>query len=274
MSQPSDDCKLNLGRLLSPASIAIVGASEKNRSIAANTIGQLLDSNYAGTLYLVNPRYSSLFQIPCYPDLESLPVVPDLVVFAISGLALEAVFDRALQLGVGGVLIYAANFVADESEPSLPVRLRRKAAAAGVPVCGGNSMGFYNYDDNVFVSFDRPPGRPAGGIALIAHSGSAMTYLANNDARFCFNFVISSGQETSGTVADYIRFVLSRESTRAIALFLETVREPKGFIDALDIARARSVPVVIVKLGRTEQSAAQALTHSGAIVGDLSLIHI
>jgi acyl-CoA synthetase (NDP forming) len=238
-----------LQRLLSPQSIAIVGASERNGSLAAITHRQLIDSGYAGVIYPVNP-------------------VPDLVVYAISGLALERSFEQAMALGVGGVVIYAANYVEHDREPRLTERLRQKAREAGIPVCGGNSMGFYNYDDQVLVSFDCPPAnRPAGHIGLILHSGSGMTYLANNDARFCFNYVIASAQETNATVGDYMDYLLQQESTRVIAIILETVRDVPTFVAALDQARARSIPVVITRLGRTEKSAQLALSHSGAIVG-------
>ncbi len=259
---------LRLERLLSPGSIAVVGASARPDSIAANTIMQIRESGYRGTLHLVNPRHATLFDLPCHPDLASLPSVPDLVVYAISGLPLEASFEQALGLGVGGILVYAANHLPMDGTPALAERLRNKATAVGIPVCGGNSMGFYNYEHGVFVSFDRPAERPAGHIALISHSGSAMTYLANNDARFCFNYVISSGQETNGTAADYMHHVLDRTSTRVVALFLETVRDVPGFVDALEKAGALDIPVVIAKLGRTHKSAALALSHSGAIVGD------
>ncbi|MGD8839228.1 MAG: acetate--CoA ligase family protein, partial [Gammaproteobacteria bacterium] len=151
----------------------------------------------------------------------------------------------------------------------LTERLRRKAAAAGIPVCGGNSMGFYNYDDRIMVSFDTPPAeRPAGHIALISHSGSGMTYLANNDARFCFNYVIASGQETHGSVGHYMDYLLQQASTRVIAILLETVRDVPAFVAALEHSRELSIPVVITSLGRTEKSAQLARSHSGAIVGD------
>ncbi len=258
-----------LQRLLSPQSIAIVGASERNGSLAAITHRQLIDSGYAGVIYPVNPRYDSLHGVTCYAALDDLPRVPDLVVYAISGLALERSFEQAMALGVGGVVIYAANFVENDREPRLTERLRQKAREAGIPVCGGNSMGFYNYDDQVLVSFDCPPAnRPAGHIGLILHSGSGMTYLANNDARFCFNYVIASAQETNATVGDYMDYLLQQESTRVIAIILETVRDVPTFVAALDQARARSIPVVITRLGRTEKSAQLALSHSGAIVGD------
>ena len=258
-----------LRRLLSPQSIAIVGASEREGSLAAITHRQLGECGFAGRVYSVNPKYQVLFGDTCYPSLGQLPLVPDLVVYAISGLALEQSFDEAIALGVGGILIYAANYIDGDREPRLTERLRQKAAAAGIPVCGGNSMGFYNCDDRVMVSFDRPPaGRPAGHIGMILHSGSGMTYLANNDLRFCFNYVIASGQETHASVGDYMDYLLRQQTTRVIAIMLETVRDVPAFVAALELAREKSIPVVITSLGRTEQSAQLARSHSGAIVGD------
>ncbi len=255
--------------LLSPRSIAIVGASERTGSLAASTHRQLREFGFDGPVYSVNPKYARLHGETCYTGLRELPAVPDLVVYAISGLALERSFDDALELGVGGVLIYAANRLENDADPPLGERLRAKARASDIPVCGGNSMGFYNYDDGVFVSFDAPPrARPAGHIALIAHSGSGMTYLANNDSRFCFNYVIASAQETHATVADYIDYLLEQPSTRVIALLLESVRDPAAFGAALDKADRLDVPVVITRLGRSEQGARMAVSHSGAIVGD------
>ena len=146
-----------LQRLLNPQSIAIVGASERAGSIGAITYRQLADSGFRGDIYPVNPKYAQLHGTTCHPELDDLPVVPDLVIYAISGLPLERSFEQAMALGVGGIVVYAANTIENDSEPRLTERLRRAAADAGFPVCGGNSMGFYNYDGNVMVSFDHPP---------------------------------------------------------------------------------------------------------------------
>jgi acyl-CoA synthetase (NDP forming) len=258
-----------LHRLLNPRSIAIVGASERSSGLGAITHRQLLDSAYQGEIFPVNPKYQSVFGQTCYASLDDLPGVPDLVVYAISGLPLEQSFERAMALQVGGIVIYASNAIENDSEPRLTERLRIGAAAAGIPVCGGNSMGFYNYDAGVLVSFDHPPRqRPAGHIALIAHSGSGMTYLANNDARFCFNYVIASAQEINASVGHYMDYLLAQPSTRVIAILLETVRDVPAFIAALERARAQSIPVLITSLGRSEKGAQLARSHSGAIVGN------
>ena len=76
-----------LSFLLSPKSIAIVGASERHGSLAAGTYHQLVESGYSGQLFSVNPKYQQLYKQPCYASLADLPSVPDLVVYAMSGLA-------------------------------------------------------------------------------------------------------------------------------------------------------------------------------------------
>jgi acyl-CoA synthetase (NDP forming) len=129
-------------------------------------------------------------------------------------------------------------------------------------------MGYYNFDAYCHVSFQPPPDRPPGGITLICHSGSVFVVLADNDPRYRFNLVISPGQENNASVGDYMDFALDQPSTKVIALFIETVRDPAAFIAALEKARMRDVPVVILKVARTEKSARLAATHSGAIAGD------
>ena len=85
-----------LHRLLNPQSIAIVGASARVESLAAITYQQLLESGYTGDVYSVNPKYQTLDGQSCYASLNDLPAVPDLVIYAISGLALEQSFGQAM----------------------------------------------------------------------------------------------------------------------------------------------------------------------------------
>jgi acyl-CoA synthetase (NDP forming) len=129
-------------------------------------------------------------------------------------------------------------------------------------------MGFYNDLDGVWVcGFPSQRTRRAGGIALLAHSGSVFGALAHNDPRLRFAFAISPGQEMTVTIADYLDYVVERPEVRAVGLFLETARDPAGLRAALAKAAQRRVPVVALKVGRTEAAAAAALTHTGAVAG-------
>ena len=107
-----------------------------------------------------------------------------------------------------------------------------------------------------------------GGIAAILQSGSVLGALVNNDRRFRFNTVISSGSETVTTAADYLHWVIDQPTTRVVGMFLEAVRDPESFLQGLERAAARDIPVVILKVGRSEAGARMALSHTGAIVGN------
>ena len=130
-------------------------------------------------------------------------------------------------------------------------------------------MGFYNVDAwfRAFP-FNRPYELQPGGVTLIAQSGSVLTSLLWNDQKLRFNLAVSPGQELVTTVSDYMDYALEQESTRVIALFIESVRRPEAFIAALRKAAARDVPVVALKAGRSPAAATLALSHSGAIAGD------
>ena len=133
----------------------------------------------------------------------------------------------------------------------------------------GNCMGFYNVDHwfRAFP-FHRPYELQEGGVTLIAQSGSVLTALLWNDQKLRFNLAISPGQELVTNVADYMDYALAQPTTRVIALFLETVRDPEKFIAALQRAADQEVPVVALKAGKTAMSAELAMSHSGAIAGN------
>ncbi len=130
-------------------------------------------------------------------------------------------------------------------------------------------MGFYNLEHGLRVcGFPPPPWLEHGSIALISHSGSAFSGLCHTDRRFRFSLAVSAGQELTTTVADYLDFALDMPSTQVVGLFLETVRDPAGFVAGLEKARQRDIPIIVLKVGRTAESAALALSHSGALAGN------
>src|SRR6185295_19668725 len=106
--------------------------------------------------------------------------------------------------------------------------------------------------------FPSPRQPRPGSIALIAHSGSVFGALAHNDPRLRFALAISPGSELVTTVADYIGYALARPEVNVVGLFVETARDPSGFEAALGKAAERGIPIVALKLGRTEAAAAAA----------------
>ena len=258
-----------LDPLLKPASIALVGVSERADSPGHTLVKMVLDSDYAGDVYLVNPRYPEILGQTCYPYLESLPATVDHVVIALGNQHLEAALKAAIEHGARAATIYSSGVLEQESEPNLMQRLTSMAKTAGIQICGINGMGFYNVGHNLYAGiFPRAAEIIKGEISYIAQSGSAFTTLCHNGCRLGFNLCVSSGNEITTTVADYMDWSLEQEATRVIGLFLETVRDPPAFVAALEKANAKNIPVVILKIGKSPLGAAMALTHTGAIAGN------
>ena len=257
-----------LAPLLAPRSIALVGASLRPNTPGHDMVRMIRRGGYRGTVHAVNPNYATIEGYPCVATLSDIPEPADLAVLSVRNERLEATLAEAIAVGVRSAVIFASAFLVDDGAPPLQTRLAAMARAAGMPICGANCMGFYNDLDNVWICGFPSPRQPRpGAIAFIAHSGSVFGAFAHNDPRLRFALAVSPGQELTTTVADYIDYALERPEVRVIGLFLESARDPAGFRAALQKAAERGVPVVALKLGRTEQAAAVALTHTGALAG-------
>jgi acetate---CoA ligase (ADP-forming) len=254
--------------LLSPRSIAVVGASERAGSLGRSTLIQALANGFEGEIFPVNPNYRQILGHDCYPSLDDLPRAPDLVVLAVANAALEEQMQRAIAIGCRSATIFASAYLEGDTSPLLTERLSALARVAGVPVCGANCMGFYHPARNVNAAWYEAGRVKSGPIGLITHSGSLFFSLAANDPRVGYSLLVSPGQELSVMADDYMHYMLEDGATRVIGLFVEAVRNPAGFIAALEKANARDIPVVAMNVGRTAESARLARSHSGAITGD------
>jgi acyl-CoA synthetase (NDP forming) len=257
-----------LDPLLRPASIAIVGASPKPGSYGRGIIEACVNAGFAGELFLINPNYREIEGRRCYPSLEALPTAPEHCVLGVANIRLEAAMREAIATGAKAATIFGSGQLDDGIEPPLLERLRAMARGAGILICGGNGSGFYNRAAKVRCQMGGGPAEPVGPVAFIAQSGSISAAVCANDGRLQFNLSVSSGQEITTDVSDYMDFALGMESTRAIGLFIETVRNPEGFIRALRRAAAADIPVVVNKVGKSEASQRFAVSHSGALAGN------
>ena len=254
--------------LLAPRSIAFVGASARPNTPGHDMMRMIRRGGFPGSVHAINPSYREIEGYPCLPSLGDLAEPPDLAVLAVKNERLEAGLLEAQAAGARACVIFASGVLEGDAEPHLAERLAAIARASDMPVCGPNCMGFYNDLDGVWVCGFPSPRQPSpGSIALIAHSGSVFGALAHNDPRLRFALAVSPGQELTATVADYLAYAVERPEVKVVGLFIETARDPSGFRAALAKAASRQIPVVVLKVGRTEAAAQAALTHTGAIAG-------
>jgi acyl-CoA synthetase (NDP forming) len=254
--------------LLKPASIAVLGASQKSGSVGNEVIVNLLRGGFEGSIYPVNPGYEEILGIACYPSLVDLPARPDMVIFAISDRRIESALDEVIALNIPACTIFSALILDNDSTPNLKQRIATKAQNAGLLVAGANGMGFYNVRDRVLAGgFDTRDHPYPGNVSLISQSGAGMSGIVDCEQRLQFNLAVSSGYELTVSMEDYLDYALDLKETKVVGLFLETSRYPHKLIQAFKKANQRRIPIVVLKVGRTDLAAELAVSHSGALAG-------
>ena len=257
-----------LDPLLRPRSIAVLGASEREGTVGRNTVENLLKGGYDGGLYAVNPGRKWVLGVPCYPTLSVLPEPVEHVIFAVADSRMDAALDDVIAHGARAGTMMSSLIIEGDTDPPLRDRLLAKIRKSGLVVCGANGMGFYNFADGVWgCGFRTRMHRRGGNVAYISHSGSGMCGIVDSEERIDFNLVVSTGQELAVSMDEYLDYALEMPGTRAIGLFMETARNPEGLVRAFERARERGIPIVALKVGRTELSAKLTVSHSGAIAG-------
>ena len=254
--------------LFNPRSVAIVGASGRAGRPGNDAVRALRAIGFEGPVWPVNPNYQEIEGFDCFPEVAALPAAPDLAVIAGATERMEAQLADAIRCGARSALLFAHGLVRDDTDPPILERIAAMARAADLPLAGPYTIGYVNYGARCAAVWVPPIGTTPGPVAGVLQSGATFATVYNLDPRLHFNFIAHPGQEAVLTLADYMDYALALPSTRVLGVYLESVRAPDKFIAALELARAKDIPVVVLKAGRGERSAELVLTHSGALAGD------
>lgn len=249
-----------LDRLLTPASVAVVGASARPGSFGERLAIEALRSPGVQRVDLVHPEHADVQGRRTTPTLADLDEAPDLVLMGVPDRLVTEQLAAAAAMGAGGAVVFG-------SVPGLHDDVR--AAAGGMALVGGGCMGFVNPVAGVrALGYLERHDIPAGPIALVTHSGSLFSALLRTHRRLEYALAVSSGQELGLTAGDYLCWALDRPETQVVGLFLETVRDAATLRRGLAVARERDVPVVALTVGSSAAGRALVTAHSGAIAGD------
>ena len=265
MSSPVD--RSNLARMLEPASIAVVGASEK-LGMSNNAVLPMLDRGRS--VHLVNPNRDSVYDRPTAPSLSAIGEPVDAVLSLVSAERSVAVVEEAAQLGCGGVVVAAGGF-AELGDEGVELQRRLGEAAGGhLAIVGPNCSGFMNVRTgaNLFTG-GRIALRP-GGVALVSQSGFLLRscLAAGQQRQLGFGVAVSSGNEAVCGLADYIAGFAADPHTQVICLVIEKIRDAAAFFAAVEAARTAGKAIVALKLGRTTRSRDIMRSHTGAIADE------
>ena len=263
--------RAELERLIAPRSIAIVGASPRAGSFGLRTLENL--AHFRGAIWPVNGKYQKIGEHACYASLSALPGTPDLVALVVPREGVETALKEAAAAGAGGVVVYASGYgeMGRDEGAAAQRRLADIARAARMPLLGPNCMGLVNHELGVGVSFipeySKMP-RTLGPIAFVSQSGALGYCLAQAAERgLGFRYFFSVGNSSDVDVADLISATAEDPEVRAIACLFEGVPSPRRLLEAGEKARRAGKPVIVYKLGVSEDGAAAARSHTGSLAG-------
>lgn len=271
-SVPTGDA--SLARLLDPASIAIVGASDNPDKIGGRPIHYMRRHGYAGTLYPINPQRAEVQGERAWPSLAALPAAPDLAIVAVAGEQAVRAVDDCAALGVAAAIVISAGFSeTGEAGRALQDAMTARARAAGMRIVGPNSQGLANFGNGAIASFSTmflevTPGD--GPVAVISQSGGmcAMVYGLLRQRGIGVRHVHATGNEADVSVAELACATLRDPEVGCVLLYLESLREAGPLAEAAALARTRGVPLIVVKSGRSEAGARAAASHTGALANE------
>ena len=269
VAAPSPRGVIDLRPLFAPTSVAVVGASP--RSWIAETVRDNLRAMDSATrCHFVNPKYDELHGQPCYPSLEALPERPDIAILAVSTTRAASMTEAAAAAGVPAVIIPGGGVVeGGEGAAAMQAEVARIAREHGLALVGPNCMGVIDLVTNSATYIgDVSPYLPRGGVAGIAQSGSVTDAFVHSGSRIGFSRIISCGSEVVLDVCDYLAYCLDDPETSSVILFVEGFKRPERFLALADRALELGKPVMVVKVGRSQQAQVAAIAHSGSLAGE------
>jgi acyl-CoA synthetase (NDP forming) len=260
-----------ISRLLKPRSVSIIGASADAAKTSGRPVSYLLKHGFTGEIYPVNPKVNRIGELTCYPDIKSLPTVPDVAIVLLGAERAHLAVRELAALGTAAAIVLASGYA--ETDESGAQRQRELLEAAGpMRLLGPNTIGLVNLTDDIVLSasgaLDMAHFR-VGSVGVVSQSGGILgALLSRAEARgMGLSKLISTSNEADLELADFIDYLVDDEATKVIALYVEAIRNPTKFRAAALRAAREGKPVVAFKIGRSEAGAKAAVSHTGAMAG-------
>ena len=272
MTQPAP---VDLTRFFRPAAVALVGATEDLSKFGGRCVRLMLDFGYGGRIYPINPKYAALSGLDCFPDVLSLPEVPDHVGIVVPAGHVMATLRQCAAKGVPFATVFTAGFAETGTETGRAQQAEITAFAreTGVRVMGPNCNGTINFVDRFAMTSTASiagPRRAAGNVGIVSHSGGlgqVNTMWRAQQAGVPISYEVSCGNDADLDVLDYARFMVADDASDVVLMLIERVPSGPKLAALGREAAARGKPVIVLKLGRTEAGRVAAASHTGALTG-------
>lgn len=259
----------NLSQMFQPKSVAVIGASQRERRVGTTVLQNVIDGGFTGEIYPVNPKYSSLADRKCYRDVSDLPQAPDLAIVCTPPETVPGLIRDLGERGTRAVVVLTSGLARerDRHGVTLQERMLQHAKPHVLRILGPNCIGLLSPGIGLNASFAHMGARP-GKLAFVSQSGALTTAVLDwADAReIGFSHFVSLGDSADVDFGDMLDYLASDPGTDAILMYMESIRDARKFMSAARAA-ARNKPVVVIKSGRVPEGAQAAASHTGAMAG-------
>lgn len=252
--------------LFSPRTVAVVGASAKNSTLANLFIQRIRKFGFNGAIYPIHPSAKTIEGLTAYQSLSETPEIIDYAYVAVSAAQVPSLLASA-NGHVKYVQVISSGFGESENGQNLEAELVAAARAGGARLLGPNCMGIYTPRGN--ITYTEVASSEIGGVGVVSQSGGLGTDIIRRGLvrGIKFSGLVSIGNSADVNAVELLRYYLEDIQTRVIGLYVESSRHGRQLFDVLRKARARK-PVIILKGGRTEDGAIAASSHTGSMAGD------
>ena len=256
---------------LSPKSIAIIGASDKEGSVGRAITSNIM-KGYKGTIYPISPTRETVFDKKAYKSVLDVPGKVDLAVVVTKNTVVPAVLEECGKKKLRGAIVITAGFKeVDEEGAKLEQKLKDIAKKYKLQIIGPNCLGVMNLEPQTMMNSTFLKITPKSGeIALISQSGAICAALVEDASAqgIGFSAVISMGNKADMSEIDMLKMLAEHKQTKVIVMYLEDMGNGQEFLKVCkDITRKKKKPVLVLKSGRSPEGAKAAMSHTGALMG-------
>jgi acetate---CoA ligase (ADP-forming) len=247
---------LELSYLLSPKSVALIGASNNSKTIGGTVLINLQKSLYKGNIYPIHSEHKEVFGIQTYPDLMSIPEKVDTVVIMKAIKSVQSLLYECEEKKVKIIILLTSFAEVSEDQRILEKELKLFSDKTGIRILGPDSFGLFNLAEPFSISsslYYEPNRIKKGKISVItADAGLGRTILDAADRGIGFNYWISTGLEVDLDVADFIKYMAHDPSTQVIFALVDGIKDKQKFLHAAKASKRAGKPLIVLNIGRTE----------------------
>jgi len=269
--------RTDLERFFKPRAIAVIGASQDLNTISGQPLRFLKGHGYEGNLYPVNPRYEDVAGLRCYPALADVPETPDLALVLVNATRVADVLRQCGQKGVPYVIIFSSGF---SEMGGKGIELQRELMAIAeefeIGVIGPNCQGMINVADNVYAGFGSVFNAhyKAGPVSMVSQSGGfgfSVMNLSSLEGGLPFRQMVTTGNEIGVSTLDFIDYYIREPQTEIIVGYIEGLKDARRLVEVGEKALAAKKPILMWKVGNTEQGQKAAASHTANLGGAMTL---